>query len=87
MKEMLNNSIFFGVMISIATYEIGAFLKRKLKLALFNPLLVSIIVVILFLLATGIDYDSYNEGAKYLSYLLTPATVCLAIHCMNRYSF
>ncbi len=79
MKEMLNNSIFFGVMISIVTYEIGAFLKRKLKLALFNPLLVSIIVVILFLLATGIDYDSYNEGAKYLSYLLTPATVCLAI--------
>lgn len=26
-----------------------------------------------------IDYDSYYEGAKYLSYLLTPATVCLAV--------
>lgn len=26
-----------------------------------------------------VDYDTYNEGAKYLSYLLTPATVCLAI--------
>lgn len=26
-----------------------------------------------------VDYDTYNEGAKYLSWLLTPATVCLAI--------
>ena len=26
-----------------------------------------------------IDYNAYNEGARYLSWLLTPATVCLAI--------
>lgn len=30
-------------------------------------------------MAFQIPYESYNEGAKYLSYLLTPATVCLAI--------
>ncbi len=32
-----------------------------------------------FLLVCGVDYDSYNQGAKYVSYLLTPATVCLAV--------
>ena len=26
-----------------------------------------------------ISYDDYNQGAQYLSYLLTPATVCLAV--------
>ena len=75
MKELLTNSVFFGVMVSILTYELGMFLKRKLKLAIFNPLLISIAAVIVCLLAFNIDYDSYNAGAKYISYLLTPATV------------
>ena len=79
MKELLTNSVFFGVMVSILTYELGMFLKRKLKLAIFNPLLISIAAVIVCLLAFNIDYDSYNAGAKYISYLLTPATVCLAV--------
>lgn len=79
MRDMLGNSVFFGVMISILSYELGVLLKKHLKLAIFNPLLISIAAVILFLLATGIDYESYNNGAQYLSYLLTPATVCLAI--------
>ena len=35
--------------------------------------------MIVFLVAFDIPYESYNAGAKYLSYLLTPATVCLAI--------
>ena len=79
MKEMLCNSTFLGVMISILTYELGRLLKKKFKLAIFNPVLISIISVILLLLFFDVDYTSYNESAKYLSYLLTPATVCLAI--------
>lgn len=79
MKEMLSTSVFFGVFVSIAGYEVGLFLKRKFKIAVFNPLLIAIIVVMLLLAAFGVDYESYNEGAKYISYLLTPATVCLAI--------
>ncbi len=79
MKEFLNESVFFGVAISVLTYEIGVLLKKKLKLDIINPLLVSIVAVILFLLAFQIPYEKYNEGAKYISYLLTPATVCLAI--------
>ena len=79
MKEFLCDSVFFGVAVSIFAYELGVFLKKKLKLAVFNPLLMAIAAVIVFLLAFRIPYESYNEGAKYLSYLLTPATVCLAI--------
>ena len=39
----------------------------------------SILLTIAFLLVFQIDYQDYNEGARYLSYFLTPATVCLAI--------
>ena len=79
MKEMLCNSVFFGVAISLLAYELGSWMKRKWKLAIFNPLLISIAAVMLILVFFRIDYDSYYEGAQYLSYLLTPATVCLAI--------
>ena len=77
--ELFENSVFFGVAISLIAYGLGAFLQKKFKLAIFNPLLISIIITIIVLLATNIDYKTYYEGAKYLSYLLTPATVCLAI--------
>ena len=79
MKEMLCSSVFFGVMVSVLTYELGNFLKRKFHLAIFNPLLVSVAAVIGMLLIFRVDYDSYYNGAQYLSYLLTPATVCLAV--------
>lgn len=79
MQEFFSDSVFFGVVISILAYELGVFLKKKLKWAICNPLLIAIVAVIVFLVAFQIPYESYNEGAKYLSYLLTPATVCLAI--------
>ena len=40
MNEFLQNSVFFGVFISILTYEIGVLVKKKLSLAIFNPLLI-----------------------------------------------
>lgn len=79
MKELLGNSVFFGVMVSILAYELGILLKKKFKLAIFNPLLISVAVVMVILAALNIDYETYAEGADLLSYLLTPATVCLAI--------
>ena len=79
MNEIMGNSLFFGVMISVAAYEIGVLLKKKFKLAIFNPLLIAIAVIIVILAITGVEYDTYNDGAKYLSYLLTPATVCLGV--------
>ena len=79
MNDFFENSLFAGVALSIISYLLGVWLKNKFKLAIFNPLLISIIVSIAVLLIGDVNYDTYNEGAKYLSWLLTPATVCLAI--------
>lgn len=79
MSQLLAGSVFFGVFISIIGYQVGIFLRKKFKLSIFNPLLISIIFVMVVLLIFHVDYDSYNNGAKYLSYLLTPATICLAV--------
>jgi len=79
LKDLLCNSAFFGVVVSILGYEIGLFLKKKFNNGIFNPLLISILFVMAALVIFKVDFKSYNNGAKYLSYLLTPATVCLAI--------
>lgn len=79
MNEFLQNSVFFGVFISILTYEIGVLVKKKLSLVIFNPLLISIALIIVFLLVFHVDYETYEAGGKYLSYFLTPATVALAV--------
>jgi predicted murein hydrolase (TIGR00659 family) len=79
MRDFIGSSVFFGVLISFATYELAGVLKRKWNVAIFNPLLISIVFIIIFLKVFSIDYEVYNAGAKYLSYFLTPATVALAV--------
>lgn len=79
MKELIDNSVYIGVLISLASYALGAWLRKKTGLSFFNPLLVSIILVILFLSVSGISYSTYAESADYISFLLTPATICLAV--------
>lgn len=86
MNEFLQNSMFAGVTISLIAYLIGVMLKKKFKSGIFNPLLISIVVSIAILAIGKVDYETYNEGAKYLSWLLTPATVCLAIPLYEQWS-
>ena len=79
MNSFFEQSMFAGVTLSLLAYGLGVLFKKKFKLGILNPLLISIVVSILVIVVGKVDYDTYNEGAKYLSWLLTPATVCLAI--------
>ena len=79
MDNLFQTSLFAGVTVSLVAYLIGMLLKKKFKLAILNPLLISIVLIIIVLVVADVDYDTYNKGASYLSWFLTPATVCLAI--------
>lgn len=79
MNEVLSQSLFFGMIVSLVAYKIGFEIQKKWKKVYLNPLLIAIVIVIVFLLITGISYETYQYGAKYLSYFLTPVTVCLAV--------
>ncbi len=76
---MFTNSVFLGVMITLGAYGIGMMLKRKTGWALMNPLLVAIVLVIAFLLLTGVSYKDSAVGSNCISYMLTPSTICLAV--------
>lgn len=86
MNEFFSISIYAGAAISLLAYMLGLYLKKKFSLAIFNPLLVSVIITILVLIVCNVDYDIYYEGAKYISWFLTPATVCLAIPLYEQFN-
>ncbi len=69
----------FGLSFTLLFYLGAKKLQERFKSGLLNPLLVSSIALILFLSLTKIPYETYNEGGKFLTALIGPATVCLAI--------
>ncbi|OUQ43255.1 hypothetical protein B5E65_05650 [Gemmiger sp. An120] len=79
MNGVWEESLFFGAVVSLLAYELGLMLKRRFRLAILNPLLIAVICVIGVNAVMKVDYQTYNAGGQYLSYLLTPATVCLAV--------
>ncbi|AKN29593.1 membrane protein [Clostridium carboxidivorans P7] len=78
MKNLISTPLF-GIMISLITFEIGCIINKKTKLALLNPLLISIALVIMVLKYVNISIDDYNKGGQFITFLLTPATVVLAV--------
>lgn len=78
-KDFLAESVYMGVLLTLGTYGIGLWLRKKTGWTVMNPLLVAILLSIGFLCITGTSYESYTEGADIISYLLTPATICLAV--------
>lgn len=78
MREFLVDSAFFGAVVSLVAYEAGLLIRKKFRLAILNPLLIGTLCVMAALTVCKVEYSSYQESAKYISYLLTPATVCLA---------
>lgn len=85
MSEFFSESMFFGAVVSILAYALGTAIQKRWKYAIFNPMLIAIVVIILFLTVIGIDYETYNKSAEYVTYFLTPATVCFAIPLYEQY--
>ena len=67
MREFLVHSVFFGAAVSLVGYEVGLLLKRKFKMAIFNPLLIAILCVMAILTVGDISYDDYNHAGNRLS--------------------
>ena len=79
MKELFASAAFSGAALTMAAYFMGVYIKNKTGNQFLNPILIAIVTIIGFLALTGIDYDTYNSSAGYISWFLTPATVALAI--------
>lgn len=79
MKEAIFSSPFFGITISIFAFYIGTFINKKTKIALLNPLLISYVIIISFMVIFDIPLEWYNKGGDFINLFLTPATAVLAL--------
>lgn len=79
MAAYLTESVYFGIFLTILVYEIALAMGKKWKLPILNPILISMIIIMVFLKATNIPYETYEQGARYIGNFLTPLTVCLAV--------
>ena len=79
MNEFVTGISSFGILLTLAAFQAGAWLRRKTGSALCNPTLIGGAIVIAVLFFGKIDYAAYSNGARSISYLLTPTTVCLAV--------
>jgi len=79
MSDFAASSAYLGVFLSISAYLIGLSVKKKTGFALMNPLLIAVALVITLLSVFDIPYEVYNQSARLLGSLLTPATICLAV--------
>ena len=75
----ITNSPLFGILLTLVAFEIGVAISKKWKYSFLNPLLIANILIVSFLLITGISLESYNVGGDYISVMLSPATVVLAV--------
>lgn len=76
--EFLTNQ-YFLIALTFGVFILSKLLQRRTGLTLLNPILVSIIVLIVFLMSCDISYDTYAVGGEYINFWLKPAVVALGV--------
>ena len=79
MAEFIGSIGVWGVTVTLAAFALGTWLNKKTGQAIFNPLLLGSIFVIIFLSLVQIPFAEYKQSVSVLNYLLLPATVSLAV--------
>lgn len=84
MNELLHISIL-PVVLTLLAYRAGIWLQQKIKSPLCSPILIAVVLVLAFLGISGLEVKDYQAGTNVLSWLMTPATVCLAISMYEQF--
>ena len=84
MADLLSIGIL-PVLLTLLAFRLGQFIQAKTKSPICNPILLAMVLVLLFLKGTGMELATYQKGMSMLSWLMTPATVCLAISMYEQF--
>lgn len=79
MNEILINKPIISIAVTIIIYVISFYIAKYIKLPILPPVIISISIISILIIILDIDYNAYNNGAKFLTYMITPATICLAL--------
>lgn len=70
---------YFLLALTFVVFMLARLLQKRTGIAFLNPILISILALIAFLLCTGVEYDTYSEGGEYIDFWLKPAVVALGV--------
>ena len=62
LNDIASNPSFFGIFITGVAYVLACAIQKRFKSSILNPLLVSCVILIIFMLVSGIDYNVYLYG-------------------------
>ena len=77
-KDIISSECFM-LALTFGVFYAAKTLQRRLGWVLFNPILIAIAIIIVFLLAMDIPYETYHEGAILIEFWLKPAVVALGV--------
>ena len=76
--EYLSND-YFLLTLTFGVYFLAKLVRKLLRLPLFNPILVSIAFLIIFLRVADVDYEEYRVSGAKIDFWLKPAVVALGV--------
>ena len=84
MSDLLQISLL-PLLLTFLAFRAGQLIQGRLKSPLCNPILIAVVLVLAFLSVTGMELASYQAGMSFISWLMTPATICLAVSMYEQY--
>lgn len=78
MENLMNNPAL-GMILSVAAYQLGLIIKRKTQSSLVNPLLIAMLMIIMLINFTPLNYEHYASGGQFIHFMLGPLTVTLGL--------
>ncbi|WP_324822307.1 LrgB family protein [Sinanaerobacter sp. ZZT-01] len=79
MRELLLSNPYWAILLTLVAYLAGIWIQRKTCCTLLQPILVCSVLLIAFLMITGISFEEYNEKSQFLNFILPLTAVVLAV--------
>ena len=76
--EFLENK-YLLIALTFGVFALFKGVQQKVGSVLLNPILLTMITIIVFLKATGVSYETYREGGLLIDFWLKPAIVGLGV--------
>lgn len=75
-RPYISSEVFILALV-MGSFLLGIYIYKKTQIALLQPLLISMIVIIPFLKITGIEYQTFHNNTRILNFMLGPSVVSL----------
>lgn len=76
--EYITNA-YFLLALTFGIYAVAQIIQVRTRSSLFNPILVTIALIIVFMLANDIPFETYKTSCQYIDFWLKPAVVALGV--------